>query len=593
MEDLANAWPASPVEVLRDRQSIVVVDLVESVRLVQVDEATTVSRWRELVRAIRQQAVEPMGGKVVKSLGDGLLLSFGAPHLAVEAAALAHHLADEANAGQPADRRFALRIGINDDHVIVDDLDVYGHGVNLAARLAQLAAPGETVVSAGVNAALVVGLDFATVDLGDCWLKHVERPVRAYRIGSERSSPTLLAAPSVALTPTLVILPFAARPGAPESLADVIVEELTAAFSGTSELNVISRWSSAPLAARGCKMQTLAELLGADYVLSGSYDVRHTDVTLRFELCATRDGRVLCASRARGPVESLCSLEAPLASEVAQAALRGVFDAEIRSARTEPLPHLAGYTMLMGGVALMHRFSPADFGRARQLIDGLVERWPRQAAPRAWSARWHLFRVLQGWSADAAADQSAARRDAEAAIELDPSSSVALSVAGSVRVGLDKDVEAGMTLYRRALTANPNDPLAWMLSGTAHAFVGRGQPATDSTRHAIRLSPLDPLRFLYECHAAGAALAAGRYVEARDLALRSNDANGQHLSTLRVLAIAQQLLDDGHAARATVARLLALDPHQSVSRFLRTAPSAPYPIGRLCAQALAAAGLPE
>ncbi len=578
----------------RVRRVIVVADLAESVRLMQADESGTIRRWREFVARVDDAILPCWKGRMVKHLGDGFLLEFESTHDAVAASMQLHGIVGACNDGVPEALRFALRVGVHVADVVVDRRDVFGHGVNVAARLVQLADPGETVISSEVNAELVPGLDLPTTDLGECWLKHVAHPVRAYRVGGGgQGAGTVLSAAPGDLHPTLAVLPFQGRDVAwPSALGEVLAEELIGVLSGAPNLHVVSRLSTSLLSTRSCSPAQLAQFLGADFALSGSYRLEGEMLVVRFELASTRDSKLLSTQTLTRPAASLLSAQTPLAEEIAHAAFKGVLEAQIRSARHMPLPNLAGYTMLLGGVALMHRFSRADFDRAKQLLDALIERWPRQSAPRAWEARWRLFRVLQAWSPDVAADHRAARQSADMAIELDPDSSVALSVAGSVQVGLAKDIEGGLALYERALAANPNDSLAWLLRGTAHAFAGRGELAMASTDQAMRLSPLDPLRFLYDCHRAGAALASTRFADARDLALRSLQANALHLSTLRVLAVAQQMLGEDGAARATVNRLLQLDPAQSVSRFLRSAPSADHAVGRMCAAALAAAGLP-
>src|SRR2546428_414892 len=186
-------------------------------------------------------------------------------------------------------------------------------------------------------------------------------------------------------------------------------------------------------------------------------------------------------------------------------------------AQTQSLPTLDGYTLLIGSIAMMHRLSQHDFERSRLMFQALIDRAPRLATPYAWLAKWHVLRVQQGWSADESSDRQLAMGFAKRALDADPDCSLALAIDGFVHTNLLKRLDIASERYDRALRVNPNDSLAWLLKGTMHAFKGEGKQAIEGTRRALRLSPLDPLRYFYDSLAATAALSAGDY--ARRLAL--------------------------------------------------------------------------
>ena len=164
-------------------RTLLVADIVESCRLYESGEAETISRWLGILGRVDSEILPATGGRVVKSLGDGVLLEFDHALSAVSAAFALHHACHRDNTGHPLERQIMLRVGIEVADVLVAHHDVFGHGVNLAARLCTLAGPGETVVSAGVRDRLTRDLDADIEDLGDCYLKHIEHPVRAYRVG--------------------------------------------------------------------------------------------------------------------------------------------------------------------------------------------------------------------------------------------------------------------------------------------------------------------------------------------------------------------------------------------------------------------------
>ena len=173
----------------RARRVVLIADIVESVRLIEADEEGIVARWLALVRQIEKDLMPANKGHLVKSLGDGLLLEFEDARTAVKAAFAIQQASARDNQGQPPDKLMLLRIGIEDSDVIINEHDVFGHGVNLAARLTSLAGPGEIVTSAAVREQLTPDLDADVEDLGDCFLKHVKDPVRAYRLRPPGASP--------------------------------------------------------------------------------------------------------------------------------------------------------------------------------------------------------------------------------------------------------------------------------------------------------------------------------------------------------------------------------------------------------------------
>src|SRR5580765_3487201 len=217
-------WP----ELSRQRRAIVVVDVVESVRLMQANEADVIDRWRRFVNEVRTQVLPAHGGRLVKSLGDGLLLEFGTVPAAVAASLDVQRRIMPFNVGRDANAVMGLRIGVHVAEVVVDALDIYGAGVNLAARLADLAAPGEIAASAEARDALAEGVDADLHDLGECFLRRIDEPVRAYRIETPDSDRSFLAlsdkppdlTPTVAFIPPLPLDSSNANPGLGELIAD-------------------------------------------------------------------------------------------------------------------------------------------------------------------------------------------------------------------------------------------------------------------------------------------------------------------------------------------------------------------------------------
>ena len=580
----------------RRRGTIVVVDVVESVRLIEQHEAGTVARWQALQDAVVGGVLPETSGRLVKSLGDGMMLAFPDPRRAIAAALAIQRLCEHTEAGVDPWRRMRLRVGAQVGEHVAGSIDVYGHSVNIAARLASIAGPGEIIVSADVRDEVTDSIDAQLEDLGDCWLKHVSHPVRAYRVGPPGPAPLVEAVADVApLRPSIAVIPFRGRAVAPEHavLGEVIAEEVIAALSRTHELDVISRLSTTALRDRVAPADELGALLGASYVLNGSYAAAGARVSINATLSETRSGKVVWTDTLRARTDALVWGRDPAIEQLVARASAAVIARELDRVQRQSLPTLESFTLLISAISLMHRLSASEFDRARLMLDAVIERAPRQAVPQAWLAKWHVLRVHQGLSPDPEADVRHARERIGRALQSDSHCSLALAVDGLVQTSLLGRLDLAEASYQQAIDVNPNDGLAWLLFGTLHAFRGEGAPAVKATRRAMRLSPLDPMRYYFESLASTAALAAEDYEGAILLARRSLRANRAHASTWRALSIAQAMLGQEHDAHESMRSLREIDPGLTVSRWLARSPSRDYPIGRRWAEALRIAGLPD
>ena len=577
-------------------RTLLFVDVVESVRLIEANEDDAVLRWRHLAQRVAHDVVPSHQGRLIKRLGDGLMVDFDSVRPAVAAAFAIQRECQRANIGASPDRQMLLRVGAHVTELIADENDVYGRGVNLAARLTSLAGPGEIVVSAAVRDQLTPALDADIEDLGECYLKHVLQPVRAYRVGPPGQRPVIEPGSAVMpeLHPTVAVIPFAARSAEPDQmvLGELLADEIIAALSRTAEMNVISRLSTTAFRGRATTLREVAAHLNANYVLSGGYRISGPQLALTAELAEAKSGRIVWSKRIKGKVSGILSGRDEMVHTVVADITAAMTARELQRAQTQPLPTLESYTLLMGAIALLHRLSLQDFDRSRQMLQTLIDRAPRQASPHAWLAKWHVLRVQQGWSNDSELDARLASDCTKRALDADDRCSLALAIDGFVNTNLLKRLDIGMERYDLALSANPNDSLAWLLRGTLHAFKGEGRAAVKDTRHALRLSPLDPLRYFYDSLAATAALAAEHYDRAMELAQRSLRLNRTHTSTLRALAIAQWQLGRRDEARVTVGELMRLDPGLTVSRFVQRSPSSGFATGALWSSVLQAAGVP-
>ena len=586
----------------RSQKVVLVLDLVESVRLMNLDEAGTVARWHDFVLRAQRHAIPGHGGRLVKSLGDGLMVEFERPGDAVNAAFALHGLMKEVNTGSTdttPELQMQLRAGINSSYVYTDQIDIYGAGVNLAARLVTLAGPEETVVSTSVRDGLTDGLDADVEDMGGCFLRHIDQPVRAYRVrprGAAKVLAPALETTQPSLQPTIAVIPFASRGGDTElfAIGELIADAVIHQLGKSGALRVVSRLSTTALRGRASAADDAQVHLGAGYVLSGSYVVHNGRVMVFAELADSATRHVVWTDRLQADVQDLLQTDSEIGNAISGAAAGALLSSEVHKATVQPLPNLQSYSLMLGAITLMHRATSEEFRRSRDMLDRLHELHGRHAQPLAWLGMWYVLRVAQGWSNDPERDANEALSYCERALGRDSRSALAIAVTGQVHGYLKKDLHTAARMYEDALVVNPNEPLAWLWMGMTAAFRGEGPAASDATERALVLSPLDPLRYYYQSLAASASIAAGRYERAIELASASLRANRIHSSTYRALAIAQSLCGKVDDARVTVRQLLTLEPQFTVRSFLARYPGQEQArsYAEMLADALRAAGLP-
>ena len=259
------------------------------------------------------------------------------------------------------------------------------------------------------------------------------------------------------------------------------------------------------------------------------------------ELSAARNNQVVWTDRLSGEIGDLLRPESELADRIAQAVHFAVFDAEVEHILTQPLPTLESYSLLLGSIKLMHRSSKDEFLQTRRILDELINRHGRIAAPRAWLGNWYILQVTRGWSEDRKREAAEALSATHAALDRDPSDALALATEGFVYCHLLKDLDTARKRCDEAVNANPSHALGWLYLGTVNAFKGEGRAAVDATRRAMELSPLDPQRYYFECLGATAELSAHQYENAERLARSSLVLNRMHPSTWRALTICARL----------------------------------------------------
>ena len=576
------------------KRTVLIVDIVESVRLIQRDERASILNWLAVVDHVEGVLLKQFQGRLVKSLGDGLLLEFERMGDALKVAFGIQDFSRDQNATLPDDRKVLLRMGLDTGDIIGDSRDVYGHSVNLAARLTTLADPGEIVVSAAGRDQLTPEVDAEIEDMGECFLKHVVKPVRAYKVfrpGTARIKMPVVEVDSI--LPTIAVIPFKTLQSDDKvAIGHILAEELIRTLSASPHLNVISRLSTAPFATGDPSMQAISDHLNANHVLSGRAVERAGKLVLSLDLTETRTMQVIWADQFTIDPAAILGDAGSVQSQIAEEVSKAILKRELQRARTLPVRSLESYTLLLGAINAMHRLSVAEFQRAHEMLEAVIDRNPRQSVPLAWMGNWHFMKVQQGWSTDKSTETEQAEGYTNRALDLNPDCDWSLTFDGLVKGHMQNHYDEANERYVRALEQSPNNSMAWLLKGTVGSFQGQGEDAIGQAVRGQNLSPLDPQTYYYDCLIGGCYAAAGRYDEAKQHLERSLRLNAHHTSTLRVLSVVQWCLGDEDGSRKTMQRMLALQPGLTVSNWKRTYGLAQSPYGQIAAEIFEKAGMP-
>ena len=382
----------------------------------------------------------------------------------------------------------ALRIAVHIGDVMTTADDIYGDGVNVAARLQEYGEPGGIILSEAVYNLVRGTIGAQARDLGFLRLKNL-RPARAYALDGPRSS-IRRAGSSRGSRPSIAVLPFVEHgvPSEHRYFGDGVVEDIVGGLASLQELFVISRNSTLKYRERSTDLALIGNELGVKYILSGS--IRRTDNQIRIsaELADAETFGVLWSDRVSGDIADLFAVQDRLTERVVQTIAPNIFGAEIRRVSRKRTDNFGAYDYMLRGLDLLYRLTPQEFNQAHEMFEKSIELDESYAAPYALMSLWHSIRTQQGWSPDPPQDTAAVERFAAAALERDPLDVWALSLAGHLRSLLFRDFETALVLFDRAINVSPNSAFAWARSSPTFCYMGDGAKARRRAEGALRLS---------------------------------------------------------------------------------------------------------
>jgi adenylate cyclase len=551
-----------PSAARRRLAAILAADMVGYSRLMELDETGTHAR----LKAHRLELIDPTiaknGGHIIKTTGDGMLVEFASVVGAVACAYEIQTRMTRRNSEVPAERRIDFRIGINLGDVIVDENDIIGDGVNMAARLEQLAEPGGICVSQVVYDQVEGRTDAQFEDMGEQSVKNISRPVHVYRVrlddgvGPAETSEQNDGPPAAANKPALAVLPFSNMSGDPEQefFTDGITEDIITELSRFHELVVISRNSTFTYKGKAANLRDVARELGVDYVVEGSVRKSGDRIRVTVQLIDADQDKHIWAERYDRKLEDVFAIQDEITSAIVAMLFRRVEDATAARAKSKRTENMAAYECVLAGKVLHHRSTKQDNNEARKMVERAIELDPEYAHAHSWRACILGQSWVHNWCKDRDATWNECTRELEVARSLDENDGDVHRILAAISVARD-DLEKAKHHQERALSLNPNYDLVVVQQGELLTWLGQPEEGIEWVLKAMRLNPHHPERFW--AHLGRAYFSAHRYSEALDALKRINRPDAL-LHTLFAAVYAR--MGEPVAAEAHVAEALKLDP---------------------------------
>jgi len=551
--------------------AVLAADVVGYSRMIRADEEGTLAALKSLREALIDPKLAEHNGRIVKLMGDGMLVEFASAVGAVRTAVETQLAVADRNAALPQDRRIEFRVGINLGDVVIDGDDIHGDGVNIASRLEGIADPGGVYISSAVHEQVKNRIEVVFEDLGEREVKNINEPVRVWRwrrpaAAEPEPHAAATSAPSLPDKPSIAVLPFQNMSGDQEQeyFADGIVEDIITELSRARWLFVIARNSSFTYKGRAVDVKQVGRELGVRYVLEGSVRKAGSRVRITGQLIDVSTGAHLWADRFDGQLEDVFDLQDQVTASVVAAIAPKLEQAEIERAKRKPTESLDAYDYFLRGMAAFHTYRKEGNEEALAMFAKARELDPDYATPYGMAARCYGQRMGFGWMADAASERAEALRLARIAANIGRDDAVALTGAGFVLVFFGEPME-GEAVLERALAVDPNHATAWHMSALAQAYVGRPDTAVERARRAIRLSPQDPQMFAMQSVLALGHFLIGHY----DDALAAADAAHRERHFLLgavVLAASNASLGRQPDAEKAVEAVLQINPSLRLSK---------------------------
>ncbi len=554
--------------------AVVAADMVGFSRLMEVDETGTLARLRTHRVELIDPAIAKNRGRVIKTTGDGMLVEFQSVADAVLCSVEIQRRMARRNADVPPARWIEFRIGINLGDVIVEENDIFGDGVNVAARLEALAEPGGICVSGAVRDQVGDRLkDVAFEDLGDQNVKNIARPIRIFRVRLEenataapRGAKDAALATASSRKPSIAVLPLANMSGDPdqEFFADGLTEDIITELSRFHDLLVISRNSTFVYKGKPVKVRDVGREFGVDYVLEGSVRKAGDRIRVTVQLIDAETDRHVWAERYDRELQDIFAIQDEMTRAIVATLPGRVEAARHDRAKRKPTDNMVAYECVLAAKVLHHRSTQADNAQAQHLLDRALALDPNYAHAHAWKACVLGQTWVYDWCEDRDATFRQLAEELEISLTLDDNDSDVHRILAAVNLNRD-DHDKATYHQERALALNPNYDLVVVQQGELLTWLGRPEEGIDWIRKAMRLNPHHPERFWN--HLGRACYCAEKYAEAAEAFSRITLCDYTHHA---FLAATFAQMGNPVAAAAHATEVLKREPRFTVSRHLAT-----------------------
>ncbi len=558
--------------VQRRLAAILAADVAGYSRLMGEDEEGTLATLTAHLTELIEPCITEHRGRIVKTTGDGLLAEFASVVDAVDCALVLQDGMRKRNGPVPDARRIEFRIGVNLGDVIIQDDDVFGDGVNVAARIEGLAKPGGICLSRAARDQVRDRLAIALHDLGEVAVKNIARPVRCFAVvsdtageGTSQEAPPPEPAAKASEKPSVAVLPFDNMSGDPEQdyFADGMSEDIITALSKLRWFFVIARNSTFSYKGKSPDVRQVARDLGVRYVLEGSVRKAGNRLRIAAQLIDGDTGNHLWAERYDRQVEDIFAVQDEITQRVVGAIEPQLYAAENLRIQSKPPESLDAWGCVIRSLWHLGRFTKSDNEEARQLLRQAVALSPNYAKAHSVLAFAEARMVFFG--GDIETTLSTAREIAQTAVALDDDDPWGYFSVGYI-VCFTSDYDDAIAWYRRAIERNENFALAHGNMAAALALGGQPDAAIEAVDLAIRMSPRDPFNYSYLHFAAIAHFAAERYAEGISCEEQALRERPNFMPALRFLAACHAGLGEMDEARSAIAEVLRLAPESSIKR---------------------------
>jgi adenylate cyclase len=563
-------------------------------RLMGADEEGTLARLNAHRREFLEPNIAEHRGRIVKRTGDGILIEFLSAVDAVRCAIQQQRGMAERNVGVAPDKRIELRVGIHVGDIMIEEGDIFGDGVNIAARLESIAQPGGICISDDAYRQVRGKLDANFQDSGEQALKNIAQPVRVYQWQPDTAvaADNVSATPALPDKPSIAVLPFQNMSGDPEQeyFADGMVEDIITGLSRVKWLFVIARNSSFAYKGKAVDVKQIGRELGVRYVLEGSVRRAGNHVRINAQLIDAGNGAHLWAERYDRPLDDIFAVQDEITLSVIGAIEPSLRAAESDRVKRKRPESLGAYDLVLRAMPHVFVAMPEETSKALPFLERALALEPDYALAHGYLAWCHEILFVRAGRKDE--NRSAAIRHAHAAIDYGRDDTTALALGAFVTALVEHDRVTAFEAFEQARALSPSSAITLFFGAVALGWGGEAERAIEWADSALRVSPRDPLNwFSYQALAIGHFL-LGRDEEAATAGRRAVRSNPNMSVNHMLLAAPLVRLGRADEARAASAQALTLLPSLSISGFCAAIALPPVVADRF-GEAWRKAGLPQ